>query len=224
MITHRITRMGVSVSIALLSVWVVSSAVSVADAAEPVPSNLDLMTQLSTQVAEDIVGKIGQEIRGKRLRLAPSANSEEYQLLEDVFASILSEQGVTAVDASAKAVGAEEDDAFVLEYKVPVFRLTYPKVYRAYLIGGKKVEREANVRVSAKLLTGSGEVAWIGDASAEHADQFSHGDLGRIQEGAYQFVRPEMPSSGWGKVVEPVFVSAIIVGMIYLFFSNQSDS
>jgi hypothetical protein len=97
-------------------------------------------------------------------------------------------------------------------------------VYRSFLIGGKKVRREANVRMSAKLLTASGDVSWFGEASAEHSDQFPHGDLNRIQEGTYQFVQPEMPGSGWSKIVEPVFVSAIIVGMIYLFFSNQSDS
>ena len=105
-----------------------------------------------------------------------------------------------------------------------MFRLSYINVYRSYLIGGKKVRREANVRMSAKLLTSSGDVAWFGEVSSEKSDQFSHGDLSRIQEGTYAFVKPEMPGSGWSKVVEPVFVSAIIVGLVYLFFSNQSDS
>lgn len=78
--------------------------------------------------------------------------------------------------------------------------------------------------MSARLLTSGGDVTWFGDVSSDQTDQFSHGDLNRIQEGTYTFVKPEMPGSGWSKVVEPVFVSAIIVGMIYLFFSNQSDS
>jgi hypothetical protein len=103
-------------------------------------------------------------------------------------------------------------------------RLSYPRVYRSYLIGGKKVRREANLRVTARLLSNTGDVLWVGESSAEASDRFSHGDLTRIQEGSYDFVKPEMPDSGWGKIVEPVLVSAIIVGMVYLFFSNQSDS
>jgi len=216
--------LGAAAVVIVLTAMSVSLSASGARAAEPVPSNLDLMTQLSTQAAEDIVEKIGQEIGGRRLQVVPSATSEEYQLLEDIFTRILREKGVRAVDPSAQGTTAEGDKPYVLEYKIPVFRLTYPKVYRSHLIGGKKVKREANVRLSAKLLTAGGEVAWIGDSSAENEDQFSHGDLGRVQEGTYQFVKPEMPGSGWGKLVEPVFVSAIIVGMIYLFFSNQSDS
>jgi hypothetical protein len=201
-------------------------------AAEPVPSNLDLMIALSTQAVEDIVAKIGPDVKGLRLQVRPSANSEEYQLISDVFHRVLEENGINAVQPSAPTAPAtatspdsnEDAKPYILDYKVPIFRLTYPKVYRSFLIGGKKVRREANVRISAKLLSDKGDVVWIGEASADDQDQFPHGDLGRIQEGTYQFVTPEMPGSGWSKVVEPVFVSAIIVGMIFLFFSNQSDS
>lgn len=192
-------------------------------AEEPARSNLDLMTALSTQAVEEIVVQIGPELSGHRLQVVSSGSSEEYQVIADIFTRILEQRGIEAVHQNARATN-DGSEPFVLEYKVPIFRLTYPKVYRSHLFGGKKVRREANVRIAATLLSESGDVVWIGESSAENADQFSHGDLGRIQEGSYQFVKPEVPSSGWGKIVEPVFVSAIIVGMIYLFFSNQSDS
>jgi hypothetical protein len=194
-----------------------------AQAEDMVPSNLDLMTNLSIQAAEEIVDQIGPKVSGKRLQVNSSGSAEEYQLIVDIFTRILEEKGIDAVHQTAQTT-ADTTRPYVLDYKVPIFRLTYPKVYRSHLIGGKKVKREANVRISAKLLSDTGDVVWIGESSAEDSDQFPHGDLGRIQEGSYQFVQPEVPSSGWGKIVEPVFVSAIIVGMIYLFFSNQSDS
>lgn len=208
-----------------LTVFVTMSIVTApaAQAEDLAPSNLDLMTNLSVQAVEEIIDQIGTKMGGKRLQVNPFGTTEEYQLIVDVFTRMLEEKGVEAVNQTAQTA----DDAtrpYVLDYKVPIFRLTYPKVYRSYLIGGKKVKREANVRISATLLSDTGDVVWIGESSAESSDQFSHGDLGRIQEGSYQFVKPEVPSSGWGKIVEPVFVSAIIVGMIYLFFSNQSDS
>jgi hypothetical protein len=232
LITYRIGRSHASLAgAACLLVVFVFTAVSVATAAaadrEKPLSNLDLMTSLSTQIAEEVISRIEPDIRGNRIQLKPFGNGEEYHVLDDIFTRILTEKGFTAVKPPAPNAPQTMDAGepmMTLEYKVPVFRLSYVNVYRSYLIGGKKVRREANVRMSAKLLAGSGDVSRFDDVSASDSDQFSHGDLSRIQEGNYQFVKPEMPGSGWSKIVEPVFVSAIIVGMIYLFFSNQSDS
>lgn len=204
----------------LLAGLAVALMICPARAEEPAPTNLDLMTRLGNQVVAEIIGEIEPEVRGVRLRIVPSANTEEYVVLEDVFTRLLEERGIDTVYREPE----EGDSLYELDYRVPVFRLSYPKVYRSHLIGGKKVKREANLRVHAKLIADDGDVLWIGDSSAEFSDQFPHGDLSRIQEGSYEFVNPEMPGSGWGKLVEPVLVSAIIVGMVYLFFSNQSDS
>lgn len=218
-------RIGLSPgSASLLAVLAVAMAVFTATdvlADDPAPTNLDLMTGLGNQVVEDIIGKINPpDVQGIRVRLIPGGTGEEYQLLDHVFTTILEQRGIETVHG-AQGVG---DSLYALDYKVPVFRLSYPKVYRSHLIGGKKVKREANLRVTAKLLSNTGDVVWIGESVAEASDRFSHGDLPRIQEGSYEFVQPEMPDSGWGKIVEPVLVSAIIVGMVYLFFSNQSDN
>jgi hypothetical protein len=232
LITYRFGRLhaepaGVAALLVVL-VLIVATSTTVATAAEEKPpSNLDLMTSLGTQIAEEVIVKIEPDIRGNRIRLKPFGNGEEYQVLDDIFTRILTEKGITAVKPPAPNAPQTNDageSMLTLEYKVPVFRLSYVNVYRSYLIGGKKVRREANIRMSAKLLAGSGDVSRFDDVSASESDQFSYGDLRRIQEGNYQFVQPEMPGSGWSKIVEPVFVSAIIVGMIYLFFSNQSDS
>jgi hypothetical protein len=187
---------------------------------DPAPTNLDLMTQLGNQVIKDIFGKFDSDVRGVRVQLAPDGNTEEYKLLEDIFTQLLEDRGVEMVYGAQSA----NDSLYKIDYKIPVFRLSYPKVYRSHLIGGKKVKREANLKMKAKLISGGGDVLWIGESSAEQSDQFPHGELARVQEGSYSFVTPEMPGSVWGKVVEPVLVSAIIVGMVYLFFSNQSDS
>ena len=43
-----------------------------------------------------------------------------------------------------------------------------------------------------------------------------------VEAGLYSFTKPERETKKWGRIVEPVVVSGIIVGLIYLFFSNQS--
>jgi hypothetical protein len=93
------------------------------------------------------------------------------------------------------------------------------------LVGGKKVKRRADVRVNATLSDAqTGQVLWVGEAARENADEFDMDDAARVEQGVYQFARPVVPGSGWGRLVEPVFVTGIIVGLIYLFFSNQSDN
>jgi hypothetical protein len=219
----RTSGAATSVAASLLAVFAIAVTLfSATDgyAQDPAPTNLDLMMELGTQVVDEIIGNIGADVRGVRLEIVPAASTEEYQVLDDIFTNLLESRGID----TAYRTSQDDPSLYSLEFKVPVFRLTYPKVYRSYLIGGKKVKREANLRVNAKLVSDTGDVIWIGESSAEKKDQFPHGDLARIQEGSYEFVKPEMPGSGWGKVVEPVLVSAIIVGMVYLFFSNQSDS
>jgi hypothetical protein len=76
----------------------------------------------------------------------------------------------------------------------------------------------------ATLAGPDGRVLWFGEAQRERRDEFDYGDAARVEEGSYQFARPVMPSGGWGRYAEPVFVTGIIVGLIYLFFSNQSDN
>jgi len=97
-------------------------------------------------------------------------------------------------------------------------------VKQSYLIGGKKVRRVASVGIAATLVDpATGAVLDTAEASRDDADQFAHRDLYRVEAGTYEFVHPAIPGSGWTRIVEPVFVSGIIVGLIYLFFSNQSD-
>jgi len=198
-----------------------------AAADEAARTNLDLMTDLSRAVAGELYGGFGKELGGRGVRLQPFASNEEYQFITNIFTRVLTEQGVTVYPPGREGRGAGDagaGDEVVLEYQLLTFSLSYPKVYRAHLIGGKRVKRRADVHILASLSGERGAVGWVGEASREESDQFAHDALGRIEEGAYQFTRPGVPSSGWGKYVEPVVVTGIIVGLVYLFFSNQSDS
>jgi hypothetical protein len=211
-------------------------------AAEAVASNLDLMTRLTAEVAGDLHGRFGAPAGDRPLVITPFASTEEYVFVTNVFTSELTRAGVrtllpgaaprtagnAAPDSLAPGTGpsaAPAAGALVLTVQNVAFGLSYPDVYRSHVVGGKKVRREATVRVLATLSDPStGEVLWTGEAERSHADQFDRDDAARVETGTYAFLRPEMPSSGWTRYAEPVFVTAIIVGLIYLFFSNQSDN
>jgi len=79
-------------------------------------------------------------------------------------------------------------------------------------------------RLLAKLVEpANGHVVWMAEASKSYDDQFSHDDIDEVEAGLYAFTKPPRESRNWGRIVEPVVVSGIIVGLIYLFFSNQGD-
>lgn len=195
-------------------------------AEEKVQTNLELMTDLTTQVVSELVDRFSSELSGWGVLLQPFANNEQYQFMTNVFTAALTQRGVTTFQPGADPLAGEDAGyLYVLKYQATSFSLSYPKVYRSYLIGGKRVRRRADVTLLATLVDhNNGAVAALSESGRDHEDQFDFSDVDRVEEGTYEFTRPPMPSSGWGKYAEPVLVTGIIVGLIYLFFSNQSDN
>jgi hypothetical protein len=214
---------------------------------KPVPSNLELLSQMTTAIAEELYGKFGAQTNARAVRLKPFGSGDEYVFVGNVFMDVLTrhqvktiaaaQPGAAAVPAlgSGPTTAAAADSAgvtsngpagdLVLTYQNVAFAVAYPDVYRSHLVGGKRVKRRADIRVHATLTdAASGEVLWVGEAARESADEFDFDDAARVEQGVYQFARPVLPGGGWGKYAEPVFVTGIIVGLIYLFFSNQSDN
>ncbi len=213
-------------------------------AADPAPSNIDLLSQMTQEIAEELYAKFGPELGGRAIELRPFTSGEDYVFVENVFANVLTSKEVKTIVPvahapapaapgvnAAPATGddtpvdtATPTDAVVFTFQNVAFGVSYPDVYRSHLIGGKHVKRRADVRIHATVTNGAGEVLWVGEATREHSDEFDIDDAARVEQGVYQFARPAVPGGGWGKYAEPVFVTGIIVGLIYLFFSNQSDN
>lgn len=209
-------------------------------AADPVLSNIDLLSQMTQEIAEELYAKFGPELGGRAIELRAFASGEDYVFVENVFANVLTAKDVKTIVPMAQtpaapgtnATGAAPptgnegaaSDAVVFTFQNVAFGVAYPDVYRSHLIGGKHVKRRAEVRIHATVTNGGGEVLWVGEATRERADEFDIDDSARVEQGVYQFARPVVPGGGWGKYAEPVFVTGIIVGLIYLFFSNQSDN
>ncbi len=191
----------------------------------PVVSNLELMGKLVSEAAGELVGSVPADLQWGHVVLAPFARDEQYQFTDNVFARVLTAAGHRVYESASKASGDADGGTLRLEYQALSFGLSYPKIYRPYLIGGKRVKRKAEVRVLAKLIDpADGSVLWIGETSRSHEDRFSYGELAEVEAGSFAFTKPPRSSAKWGKIIEPVVVTGIIVGLIYLFFSNQDNS
>ncbi len=187
------------------------------------PTNIDRMRELSRSVADELV-RFDGVAAPQSVRLVPAASDEPHQFLDAILADALRARGVVPHVADV-AAGDGAPAALELRYRAIVFDLAYTDVYRAHLVGGRRVRRHAAVEVSAQLVDPTdGTVVWTGDARRSVDDVVPASELARVQAGAFAFARPEMPSSGWGRYAEPVIVSGIVVGLVYLFFSNQNSN
>jgi hypothetical protein len=203
--------------------------------AGPDETNLDLMTRLTGEVVEELYAGFAPRLDGRPVSLKPFGTGEDYTFVFNVLTSSLVRAGVPVAMEARPAAGSGPGGApadsvprstgLVLKFQDIAFDLAYPDVFRSHLIGGKRVRREAAVRILATLTDGaSGDVLWTGEAARTSADVFDADNAARVEQGSYTFAQPATPSGGWGRYAEPVFVTGIIVGLIYLFFSNQSGN
>jgi len=193
-------------------------------AAENVASNIDLMQSLTAQVVDELHGKFAASLGGRAVMLKPAGTTEDYTFVTNVFREELTKLGVKVIESTAPA-DSSADAPLTLQYQNVVFNLKYVDSHRSFVVGGKRVERSAAVRIMTTLTSPSdGHVVWVGEAQRDQSDEVDYGNKTALEQGTYTFNKPVVPSAGWGKFVEPVFVTGIIVGLIYLFFSNQSDN
>jgi hypothetical protein len=210
-------------AVCLCAIAVISARPAAADD-EPVPTNLEVMHDLVADVAKELLASVPADVAFGSVTLSPYANDDIYNFVGDVLTAVLTDAGHKVYQARQAPPDTTGTRAMTLEYQAQHFSLTYPKIYRPFLIGGKKVKRKASVGLSVKLVDATDQsVAWIGDASKSYEDQFSYGKLAEVEAGTLAFTKPPRSSTKWGKVVEPVVVSGIIIGLIYLFFANQNE-
>jgi hypothetical protein len=126
--------------------------------------------------------------------------------------------------SSASDDGPSEDrPEYVLRFRVVQFDLSYPKSYRTSPFGSRKVQRRASVSLVSHLLQGGRqEVVWGGHGEVERIDVVPQNKLSLLEGTSFPFEEPTLNTKGWGALVEPALVIAIVAGLIYLFYTNQN--
>jgi len=129
----------------------------------------------------------------------------------------------TAVVSPPSLAPPEERPEYVLRFRVVQFDLSYPKSYRTSPFGSRKVQRRASVSLVSHLLQGGRqEVVWGGHGEVERIDVVPQNKLSLLEGTSFPFEEPTLETKGWGALVEPALVIAIVAGLIYLFYTNQN--
>ena len=139
-------------------------------------------------------------------------------LVENILTAVLTESGIK-VTTRADSVSP------VIEFEVVDLGLAYIGAHRSPpWIGHRSIDRSARARLFARVVDPvQARIVWADQAEGHRTDRVAQAALNRLEEEkptAYE--KPARPPGRWNKVVEPVVVTGIVVGLIALFFSNQS--
>lgn len=123
---------------------------------------------------------------------------------------------------SGSDAAPDELDLPLLAVNVDEARVDYPRLFRSGLFGGLHVERRAIASLSAELRRpGTRSVYWVGAADTSLADHVMRSEVALLEDASHPETHGTVPNQSWQKVVEPVLVVGLVVGLISLFYTNR---
>jgi len=110
-----------------------------------------------------------------------------------------------------------------LEYRIVDLSMAYSGGGRKLVVGSRTIDRVMEASVHARLLDGTTrEILWVGSGDAREMDRIPGSALRDVEAGGYPCDPPALGSGGLGRFVEPAVVTAIVAGLVYLFYTNQN--
>jgi hypothetical protein len=187
-------------------------------------TNFQVLEKISTDGAREIVAEIQAKApTGFVLLTKVKGAGDSDFIFDDALVTQMRNAGYR-VTLSKPNVAVPDSVVYELSYRIIRLSLVYPRIWRHHWFGSKAVERLARVTIRAELLERTtGTVLAVVDSQKQYTDTIPYALLGVVEEKQYEFTRPEREEFKMAKIVEPIIVAGIVTGLVYLFFSNQSN-
>jgi len=137
------------------------------------------------------------------------------------FCHGLMKQGIKIFSVSADTGTTK---GILLSLIVSGASVRYTRIYRKKFWGKPLLEREAKVDLSLRAVDKkNGEMLWAGDLTALKRNMIPLSELEFVEQKGFLLGRPNRPiERGVRRWAEPIFVSGVIAGVVYLFYSVRS--
>lgn len=191
-----------------------------------VPTNFGLLERVSEMAVDELIANMPRLPAGDLLRLAKDKSVGEVDFVfENILLRRMRDEGFrVALEVDSPSAESGSNPGYLFAYQMIKMSLAYPKISRSYWFGSKKVSRRAEIDIFAQVIDlGNGDVIWVGDTMKKTGDVVDYSLLKTVEDEQYEFTRPPRKELRWSKFLQPVVVSGIVVGLVYLFFSNQSN-
>jgi hypothetical protein len=189
-------------------------------------TNFQIIEAISSDTAKDVIGRIGtlQPETIVLLSKAKSVGAVDF-MLDNSFIREMRDAGVrVATESQKKDESIAENPRYKLSYQIIRLSLAYPRVWRKWWLGPREVQRTARADVFVQLIDlATGDILWVRECHKEYNDTIDLSRLKEVEDPQYDFTRPPHNEFKMARLFEPIVVGGIVVGLVYLFFSNQSD-
>ena len=181
------------------------------------PTNIDLVVETVEQAVDQALADMAfaeaRPEQGASVLVQAEAEHEANWLVDHVLAQRLLARGfAVTLDSSTAETGSAR-----LSYRVLDLGVTG----RSGLWGGR-VERRSRVTLALRLSSADDEILqWQNEQTVVTADRVPKREMDLLQTTDFEFARTDLDEQTWGRFVEPVLVSTVLGGLVYLFFSNR---
>ena len=186
-----------------------------ASVAVPFPTNMDLLVETVASAVNESLGRIEMPADAALAPLLIVAQSKHDAnwMVEHLLANRLLTRGFSVTLDSTTV----QPTSMRLSYRVLDLGISAHSGLR-----GSKVSRQGRVTLALRLSDeGDDVVHWQDEITRTQRDQIPKNQLAILQHDQFKFAKTELEEQTWSKFVEPVIVSTVLGGLIYLFFSNR---
>ncbi|MCK4510393.1 hypothetical protein KAW64_01570, partial [bacterium] len=191
-------------------------------------SNINVLTDLVRTVIGTALDKMGIPA-GAEVRISQIDTHGANWLVQSIFLEELTDRGHTVRTSASLPAGGnmvapvDEVKSYDVSYRIVSCDATYPRMWREWMVGARKVERRSSVDIYFRLADDSNAIVWAGSEERERRDIVPGSRLETLGTPGQAFTSPEIEPGGWDKVIEPVVVAGIVGGLIYLFYTSKSS-
>ncbi len=181
----------------------------------PYPSNMDVIVGAIEGAIDEALGQseLPTDASNLPIFVAAQGRHDANWLVDHVLTQRLLERGFS-VAADSNKVGL---DGMRLSFRILDLGITGQSGLR-----GDHIDRQSRVTLALRLSREStSEVYWQDEITRLRADQIPKKQLEILQHSTHKFAQTELEEQSWSKFVEPMIVSTVLGGLIYLFFSNR---
>jgi len=194
------------------------------------PTNLDLVQKALSQAANKTLQFVPQERRYEIL-LQSAQNQGSDWLIEGALAKLLTQSGYRVIlkkgESSSKegeeVWSGEMDTVIVFYYRTINLGVIYQKIWQKGLWGKRYVDRAAQAKIHLSLRDSeSGRVIAIGEVDGSAADTVPEEFLPLLEDNLISPTKLFIKESHFNRILEPLLVSGVVGGLIYLFYSSRA--
>ena len=183
--------------------------------ATPYPTNMDLLVETVSSAVDAGLADMDMpaEAAASALLVVPQNKHDANWMVDHLLADKLLQRGFSVTLDSTAASGG----GMRLSYRILDLGVNGHSGLR-----GGSVDRQGRVTLALQLRDEEDDIVhWQDEITRVRQDQIPKKHLDILQHDKFKFAKTELEEQTWGKFVEPVIVSTVLGGLIYLFFSNR---